>query len=92
MHHDISVTVRRFIGENFLFREELESLPEDASFLDAGIIDSTGVLELVSFLESTFGIEIADQEMLPENLDSIHAVSAYVQRKIEPSRAQLAAA
>jgi acyl carrier protein len=92
MHHDISVTVRRFIGDNFLFREELESLPEDASFLDAGIIDSTGVLELVSFLESTFGIEIADEEMLPENLDSIRAVSAYVQRKIEPSRAQLAAA
>jgi len=92
MHHEIGSTVRRFIGENFLFREEIESLPEDASFLEAGIIDSTGVLELVCFLESTFGIENADDEMLPENLDSIRAVSAYVQRKVEPRRAQLAAA
>ena len=92
MHFDIGASVRRFIGENFLFREELESLPEEASFLEAGIIDSTGVLELVCFLESTFGIEIADDEMLPENLDSIRAVSAYVQRKVAPRQAQLAAA
>ena len=90
--HDIGASVRRFIGENFLFREEIESLPEDASFLEAGIIDSTGVLELVCFLESSFGIEIADDEMLPENLDSIRAVSAYVQRKVAPRQAQLAAA
>ncbi len=92
MHYDIGASVRRFIGENFLFREEIESLPEDASFLEAGIIDSTGVLELVCFLESSFGIEIADDEMLPENLDSIRAVSAYVQRKVAPRQAQLAAA
>jgi acyl carrier protein len=90
MHHDINATVRRFIGENFMFREELDSLPENASLLDAGIIDSTGVLELVCFLESQFAIEIADDEMLPENLDSIAAISAYVQRKTH--RAQLAAA
>ena len=92
MHYDIGAAVRRFIAENFLFREEIESLPEDASFLEAGIIDSTGVLELVCFLESSFGIEIADDEMLPENLDSIRAVSAYVQRKVAPRQAQLAAA
>ena len=92
MHYDIGASVRRFIGENFLFREEIESLPEDASFLEAGIIDSTGVLELVCFLESTFGIEIADDEMLPANLDSIRAVTAYVQRKVAPRQAQLAAA
>ena len=73
-----------------MFREELDSLPENASLLDAGIIDSTGVLELVCFLESQFAIEIADDEMLPENLDSIAAISAYVQRKTH--RAQLAAA
>jgi acyl carrier protein len=92
MHHEISVIVRRFIGENFLFREELDSLQEGASLLDAGIIDSTGVLELVCFLESRFGIEIADDEMLPENLDSIAAISAYVLRKARPQSAQLAAA
>jgi acyl carrier protein len=92
MLYDIGTSVRRFIAENFLFREEIESLPEDASFLEAGIIDSTGVLELVCFLESSFDIEIADDEMLPENLDSIRAVTAYVQRKVAPRQAQLAAA
>jgi acyl carrier protein len=91
MHYDIGAAVRGFIAENFLFREDIEALPEDASFLDAGIIDSTGVLELVCFLETTFGIQIADDEMLPENLDSIRAVSAYVRRKTG-SATQLAAA
>jgi acyl carrier protein len=92
MHYDISAIVRRFIGENFMFREEVEALPENASLLDAGIIDSTGVLELVCFLESTFSIEIADEEMLPGNLDSVDAISSYVKRKVEPRQAQLAAA
>ena len=92
MQPDINTAVRRFIGENFMFREELDSLLETASLLDAGIIDSTGVLELVCFLEGTFAIEIADDEMLPENLDSIAAIGAYVQRKLEPRRARLAAA
>jgi acyl carrier protein len=91
MHCDISGAVRRFIGENFLFGEAPEALAEDASLLEAGIIDSTGVLELVCFLETTFGFEIADEEMLPENLDSIGAISAYVERKVQPTRAQLAA-
>lgn len=89
MPHDISGTLRRFIGENFMFQEEVNSLPEETSFLDAGIIDSTGVLELVCFLENEFGIQVADDEMLPENLDSIRAITAYVKRKAQP---QLAAA
>ncbi|HYD57045.1 MAG TPA: acyl carrier protein [Burkholderiales bacterium] len=92
MHYDISGALRRFIGENFVFQEDLQSLPDDASFLENNIIDSTGVLELVCFLENTFGIEVADEEMLPENLDSIRAVTTYVTRKIQPRQAQLAAA
>ena len=92
-HHEISAALRRFIGENFLFQQEVDSLPDDASFLENGIIDSTGVLELVCFLESTFGIEVADEEMLPENLDSVRAVTAYVSRKLESRRSpQLAVA
>lgn len=87
MHHDISGALRRFIGENFMFQEDPQSLADDASFLESGIIDSTGVLELVCFLEDTFGIEVADEEMLPENLDSIRAVSAYVSRKARPQQA-----
>lgn len=92
MHQEINVALRRFIGENFLFQQEVESLAEDASFLQNGVIDSTGVLELVCFLESTFGIEVADEEMLPENLDSIRAVTTYVSRKLERKRAQQLAA
>ena len=91
MHQDIGGTLRRFIGENFMFQEEIDALPEESSFLDAGIIDSTGVLELVCFLENTFGIEVADDEMLPENLDSIRAITAYVKRKTS-QQPQLAAA
>ena len=91
MKHDISLTVRRFIGENFLFRDDCDAITHDASLLDAGIIDSTGVLELVSFLETTFAIEVRDDEMLPENLDSIRAITDYVSRKLESHKVQLVA-
>jgi acyl carrier protein len=91
MKHDICLAVRRFIGENFLFRDDGDAITHDASLLDAGIIDSTGVLELVSFLETTFGIEVQDDEMLPENLDSIRAIASYVGRKLESSKVQMVA-
>lgn len=86
MKHDISLAVHRFIGENFLFRDDGDAITHDASLLDAGIIDSTGVLELVCFLETTFGIEVRDDEMLPENLDSIRAIANYVDRKLDPRK------
>jgi acyl carrier protein len=91
MNHDISLAVRRFIAENFLFRDEADAIAHDASLLDAGIIDSTGVLELVCFLETTFGIQVADEDMLPENLDSIRAISNYVGRKLSERRIELVA-
>ena len=91
MKHDISLAVRRFIGENFLFRDNADAIGNDASLLDAGVIDSTGVLELVCFLETTFGIEVGDDEMLPENLDSIRAIAGYVDRKLESRKVQLVA-
>ena len=77
----IKATVRGFIVDNFLFGTEDESLTDDASFLETGIIDSTGILELISFVEKTFEITIADDEMLPENLDSLDRISAFVLRK-----------
>src|SRR5262249_58199104 len=80
MQSDISASVRKFINDNFLFREGLEAIADDASFLDAGIIDSTGVLELVSYLEDTWGITVADDEMLPENFHSIRRLVPYLQR------------
>ena len=91
MKQDISLAVRRFIGENFLFRDDGDAITHDQSLLDAGIIDSTGVLELVCFLETQFGIEVHDDEMLPENLDSIRAISNYVSRKLESRKIELVA-
>jgi acyl carrier protein len=72
--------VRTFVVENFLFGEG-EDLKDDTSFLDEGIIDSTGILELVDFLEEEFEISIDDEELIPENLDSLNNVSAYVDKK-----------
>ena len=73
--------IREFIIENFLFGED-GHLKDDTSFLDEGMIDSTGILELVSFLEEEFSISIADEELIPENLDSIQNVVTYLEKKI----------
>jgi acyl carrier protein len=72
--------IRAFIVENFLFGHE-DSLRDEASFLDEGIIDSTGILELVSFLEETFAIALEDEELTPENLDSITNVVSFLNKK-----------
>lgn len=60
-----------------------EELTDDASLLDKGIIDSTGVLELVGFIEQTFEITVEDNELVPDNLDSVQRLTAYVTRKIK---------
>ncbi len=73
--------VREFIAENFLFRTDAE-ISDSESLLEGGIIDSTGVLELIAFLEATFGISVADEEIIPENLDSINNMSTYLARKL----------
>jgi acyl carrier protein len=73
--------IKAFIIENFLFGNA-NGLQDDTSFLEEGIIDSTGVLELVTFLEETFEIQVEDEELIPENLDSIDNVTAYLDRKV----------
>jgi acyl carrier protein len=73
--------IRAFIADNFLLGDDVQNLPGSASLIDAGIIDSTGVLELVGFLEDRYGIRIADQELLPENLDTIDNVIRFVGEK-----------
>ena len=72
--------IRKFIVNQFLFGEETE-LADEASLLEMGVVDSTGVLELVSHLEKTYGIKVADEELVPENLDSIQSIVDYLQRK-----------
>lgn len=75
--------IKAFIVSNFLFGDEGKGVADDQSFLESGIIDSTGLLELVSFIEQTYGITIGDREMLPENLDSLRNVSQLVARKLD---------
>ncbi|MEZ5532102.1 MAG: acyl carrier protein [Steroidobacteraceae bacterium] len=73
--------VRQYILENFLFSTDTSLLGMDDSFLGRGLIDSTGMLEVLLFLEETFGIKVADNEMVPENLDSVNRIAAFVARK-----------
>lgn len=80
MKAEIESQVRRFIEDNFLFREDKTSLSDTESLLEAGLIDSTGILELVAFLEECFKIDVADADLVPANFDSIEAIVAYVGR------------
>ena len=72
--------VRHYIIETFLFGQD-DGLADDSSFLEKGILDSTGVLELVAHLESAYGIKVNDDELLPDNLDSINAICDFLERK-----------
>lgn len=78
---DQKAKIKTFIIENFLFGNA-NGLNDDTSFLEEGIIDSTGVLELITFLEEEFSIKVNDDELIPENLDSINRASAFLQKKI----------
>ena len=87
----VEVDIRNFILENFLFDQNENELDNDASFLDEGIIDSTGILELVSFIEDTYEIHVEDEELVPENLDSVNNVISFIERKLRGSTQETAA-
>jgi acyl carrier protein len=77
---EIRDRIRAFVTTNFYVADP-SSLADDASLLDRGIIDSTGVLEIITFLEDSFGLTVEDSEMVPENLDSVEKIAAFVNRK-----------
>ena len=77
--------IRRYILENFLFTNDETKLNNTDSFLEAGIVDSTGILELLMFIEETFGFEVMDEELLPDNFDSVERLARYVQSKAVPA-------
>lgn len=83
---DNSVKVREFVVENFLFGDG-EALRDDTSFMEEGIIDSTGILELVFFLEETFGFSVEDDELVPDNMDSLQNITQYIGRKLSENSA-----
>jgi len=77
--------IREFIVENFLFGDG-EQLGEGTSFLEEGIIDSTGILELIMFLEETYSLKIEDDELIPDNLDTLQNVTNFIERKLSGSK------
>ncbi|MGB5446028.1 MAG: acyl carrier protein [Psychromonas sp.] len=77
----IEANIRRYILENYLFTDDQSELDSNDSFLEKGIIDSTGVLEIILFLEEEFAISVTDQEMVPENLDSVNNLVNFIKNK-----------
>ena len=73
--------LRKFILENYLYTEDESALKDDDSFLDSGILDSMGILEVIDLLNEVFSIEVEDDEMIPDNLDSINDLLAFIKKK-----------
>ncbi len=78
----VAPELRAFIARNFLFSDKGFQYGDDASFLREGIIDSLGVMELVSFVEKQYGISVADHELLPSNFDSVSQLSTFIAGKL----------
>ena len=73
--------LRKFILENYLYTEDESALKDDDSFLDSGILDSMGILEVIDLLNEAFSIDVEDDEMIPDNLDSINDLLAFIKKK-----------
>ena len=78
---NVKKQIRNFIYDNFLFADSNNGLQDDQSFMDTGIIDSTGILELITFVEETFEIQLEDEELIPENLDSLENLNRFIKKK-----------
>jgi acyl carrier protein len=78
---DIKHQIRTFIADRMLMAGGADALADDASLLEQNVLDSTGVLELVAFLEDTYGLKVGDTEIVPENLDSLDRIATFVERK-----------
>ena len=81
MSDETRTAIRTFIVENFLFGDDSQPLPDDLSLIDNDLIDSTGILELVGFLEERFAITVADADIVPANLDTIQKIVDFIARK-----------
>ena len=78
---EIREQLRRYIAENLLFSDKDYPFEDDASFLKNGVVDSTGVMELVAYVEKKFGVTVDPKEVVPDNFDSIKSLTGYIQRK-----------
>ncbi len=73
--------IRGYVLENYLFTDDQSALNSADSFLEKGILDSTGILEVIYFIEDEFNVKVEDDEMIPENLDSVNQIVAYIGKK-----------
>jgi len=78
---EVKNAIKEFLVGTFFLDLSTTPIEDDTSFLDNGIIDSTGILEVINFIQETYEIEVEDDEMLPENLDSLQNIAAYINRK-----------
>ena len=86
---NIEDSIKEFIVENFLFGKEPENgIEPQASLMETGIIDSTGILEIIDFLEKTYTVKIEDDELVPDNLDSLENIGKFISRKLDASAGQ----
>ena len=84
---DVRARIAEFILEEMLFGDESRMPAGGQSLLQSGVIDSTGILELIEFIETEFGVRVDDDDTIPENLDGINRIAAFVQRKRVESQA-----
>jgi len=77
--------IRTYIAKNILFSGNGYPYPDDASFLNEGIVDSMNMLELVMFVEKEFGAKVEDEDIVPDNFDSVSKLAAFVRRKVSPA-------
>lgn len=80
---DIKVQIREYVAHNLLFSDNGFEYDDDDSFLQEGIVDSVGVLDLVLFVEETFGVKVDDQEVTPDNFDSVNKLANYIHSKTD---------
>jgi acyl carrier protein len=80
---EIVKAIRQFILENYLFTDDDAALEDEVSFLESGLLDSTGMMELVMFIEDSFGVTVSDDEMIPDNLDSVVKAAAFAASKVK---------
>ena len=80
---NIEEEIKGFIFENFIIDDDATQLDNNQSFLETGIIDSTGILELVSFIEEHYSITVEDEDLIPDNLDSVNNVVNFINRKLK---------
>ncbi len=79
---EIKNQIRQYIAKNLLFSDKGFKYSDDASFLEEGIVDSLGIMELVVFIEETFGLAVADRDLTPDNFDSVNKLGHYIQRHL----------